>query len=148
MSSNISVVAADSCNRDELRDLYASVGWGAYTRDIAGLHTAVANSSYVVTARDDGALVGLARCLSDDTSICYLQDILVRPEYQHQGNGTRLVAACLARYKHVRSKVLLTDDEDAQHSFYRSMGFVDTRDVETANLHTFVRMRGITPQDT
>lgn len=49
--------------------LYDSVGWSAYTREPAVLTRAIQGSSFVVTARDpDGALVGLARAISDDAT--------------------------------------------------------------------------------
>jgi GNAT superfamily N-acetyltransferase len=128
---------------DEILDLYDSVGWAAYTSDPAALTRAIANSTYVVEARTlHGALVGLARGMSDDTSIFYLQDILVRPEWQRRGVGRALVEDCLDRFSHVRQKVLLTDDLPAQHRFYEAMGYRDTRTDDVAP-HTFVRIEGV-----
>lgn len=133
-------------DEEDLRLLYASVGWEAYTTDPAALARAIANSSYVVVARVNGQLIGLARGLSDDVSIFYLQDILVRPDWQHQGIGKQLLASCLQRFAHVRQKVLLTDDLPAQHRFYESMGYSDTGQIASANLHAFVRMEGLDPE--
>ena len=129
------IAAVASVGEDELLDLYSSVGWGAYTRDPVAL--------YVVTAVAGDQLVGLARGISDDVSIFYLQDILVRPEWQHRGLGTALLTKCLHRYGHVRQKVLLTDDQASQHRFYASMGFADTRSIEAVRLHTFVQIEGV-----
>lgn len=137
------IAAVASVGEDELLDLYSSVGWGAYTRDPVALTNAIANSSYVVTAVAGDQLVGLARGISDDVSIFYLQDILVRPEWQHRGLGTALLTKCLHRYGHVRQKVLLTDDQASQHRFYASMGFADTRSIEAVRLHTFVQIEGV-----
>jgi ribosomal protein S18 acetylase RimI-like enzyme len=67
--------------------------------------------SRVVAARDGGVLVGLARVVSHGVSICYLQDVLVRREFQHRGIGRALVRAVLEPSRSVRQKVLLTDDE-------------------------------------
>lgn len=76
-----------------LLELCAAVGWAAYTREerSGDLAKAIANSSYVVSAWDEEVLVGLARVLSDDVSIFYLQDILVHPNYQRRGIGARLI---------------------------------------------------------
>ena len=128
----------------DLLDLYESVGWKAYTRDPEGLATAVANSTYIVEARAKGELIGLARGLSDDVSIFYLQDILVRPEWQRRGVGKSLMLNCLERFSHVRSKVLLTDDLPSQHRFYEAMGYKDTRNISDENLHTFVWIEELT----
>jgi GNAT superfamily N-acetyltransferase len=144
MGSDAEVVidVATAVGADELYDLYSSVEWVAYTRDRAALGEAIANSTYVVTARSGSELVGLARGMSDDVSIFYLQDILVRPDWQHRGVGRLLLQNCLDRFAHVRQKVLLTDNMDAQHRFYRSMGFTDSHDLG-ADLHTFVQIEGI-----
>lgn len=128
---------------DALLALYDSVGWAAYTRDPAGLQTALQNSTYVVTAWREGQLIGLARALSDDVSIVYIQDILVRPEFQRGGVGRALLAHLLERFAHVRSAVLLTDDDEAQLGFYVSLGFKNTRELVKDPLNAFVRMSGL-----
>jgi GNAT superfamily N-acetyltransferase len=122
---------------EELVELYAAVGWTAYQPEL--LRQGVAGSSYVVTARLDGRLVGLARAISDDATICYLQDVLVHPDAQRRGIGRALVRAMLDRYRAVRQKVLLTDDEPAQRAFYESLGYAEIRDFGPGTLRSFVR---------
>ena len=116
-------------SRDELLALYGANGWGAYTVDPDGLHRGVTNSTFVVAAREDGQLVGLARVISDDHTIMYLQDILVLPSYQRTGIGRRLLERCLDRFSHCRQRVLLTDDDERQIRFYEALGFVQSTDV-------------------
>ncbi len=128
----------------DLVSLYEAVGWLIYAADPDALARAVDRSTYVTTARDgDGELIGLARCLSDDVSIMYLQDVLVHPDHQRSRIGTVLVGACLHRFEHVRRKVLLTDDEAGQHEFYRSLGFTDLSDLAPIVLHTFIQQPGL-----
>jgi GNAT superfamily N-acetyltransferase len=124
---------------DELVALYDAVGWSAYTKAPGLLRTAMAGSSYVVTARRGGRLVGLARAISDDATICYLQDVLVMPTEQRGGVGRALVQAVLDRYRAVRQKVLLTDDEPRQRAFYEALGYSEARDYGDGTLRTFVR---------
>lgn len=73
----------------------------------------------------DGELVGLARAVSDDATICYLQDILVRPSFQGAGVGRALLEHVTARYAHVRQTVLVTDNDPEQRGFYEAMGFTE-----------------------
>lgn len=141
MSDSIQIQPSAAITKEELATLYTSVGWSAYTADLDSLATAVANSTHVVAARSGEDLIGLARGLSDDSSIFYLQDILVRPEWQHQGVGRALLASCLERFRHVRHKVLLTDDQPAQHRFYEAMGYRNVRETDT--LHAFVRIEDL-----
>ena len=128
----------------ELVELYDSVGWMLYVADPDALARAVDRSTYVVTARDDGELVGLARVMSDDVSIMYLQDILVRPSHHRQGIGTVLATRCLERFEHVRQKVLLTDDEPGQAAFYSSLGYRNLDDLSPTGLNAFVQFDGLT----
>lgn len=130
----------DLPTRAELVSLYASVGWSSYTRDPEALEKAVCNSSFVVCARSDtGELLGLARAVSDHVSICYVQDILVRPDVHRQGVGRSLMQAVLTRYAHVMQQVLITDDEPAQQAFYRSLGLHNTRDLTRNVTNCFYR---------
>lgn len=124
---------------DELLPLYEAVGWTSYTRAPELLATAVAGSSYVVVARRGGRLVGIARAVSDGATICYVQDVLVLPDQQRTGIGRGLVEAVLDRYRTVRQKVLLTDDEPRQRAFYESLGFAEVRDYSQGTLRAFVR---------
>ena len=129
---------------DQLVDLYNSVGWLAYTSDEQKpkLQEAISNSTYVVTAWVDEMLVGLARCISDDVSICYLQDILIHPDFQRHGIGRKLLLNCLERFEHVRMKVLITDDEERQKLFYESLGYKNTKELKKMPLNTYVQFAG------
>lgn len=111
--------------KGDLIGLYTSVGWSNYTRNPDLLHRAVENSLWKLSVWDGRELVGLARAVGDDASIAYIQDILVRPDRQRNGIGTRLAAAALERFAHVPQIVLITDDEPKTASFYRSVGMSD-----------------------
>ena len=120
--------------------LYASVGWTSYTADPSALQLALRNSSFVVCACSvSDELLGLARAVSDDVSICYVQDILVHPSVHRQGVGRALMQAVLTRYAHVMQQVLITDDGEAQQAFYRSLGLHNTRDLTRNVTNCFYR---------
>ncbi len=128
---------------EELVELYSSVGWDAYTDDPEGLTRAVCSSTYIVTARKDSALIGLARVISDEVSIAYLQDVLVDSGFQGSGVGRALMEACMERFAHVRAFVLMTDDSSRQLRFYEKMGLSNTRTLTRVQLNTFVRFKGV-----
>jgi ribosomal protein S18 acetylase RimI-like enzyme len=142
MTEAIELKVGSEIAEEALLALYNSVNWTVYTNEANRdkLGTAVRNSTYVVSAWKDEELVGLARVLSDDVSIFYLQDILVRPEYQGMGIGRKLLGNCLERFDHVRAKVLMTDNEERQLKFYKSMGFENTREITRFTLNVFVKM--------
>ena len=71
--------------------LYEAVGWTNYTQNPTMLKEAYKNSLHILTAlNEEGKLLGVLRAVGDGASILFIQDILVTPEYQHQGIGTKL----------------------------------------------------------
>ncbi len=102
--------------------LYASVGWTAYTDDPGALKKGFENSLLILGAYEKGKLLGLIRVVGDGHTIVLIQDILVFPEYQRQGIGSKLLQAVLEEYAHVRQVQLATDNTPKTVAFYRSMG--------------------------
>ena len=125
-------------------DLYDSVGWSNYTDDKKSLLEAFQNSTFIACAVDEEErLLGVVRSISDDVSIHYLQDILVNPNFHRNGIGRALFDSALERFKHVRTHMLLTDDEEKQLKFYESLGYKNTKDLKDIPLNTFVKMNGL-----
>ena len=104
--------------------LYEAVGWTNYTQKPEMLEEAYKNSLHILGAfNDEGKLVGVLRAVGDGASILFIQDILVYPEYQHQGIGTKLLQLTLEKYKNVYQIQLTTDDSPKTVSFYESNKF-------------------------
>mgnify|MGYP001737934855 FL=1 len=109
---------------EEVIPLYEAVGWTNYTQKPEMLEVAYKNSLHIVGAFNaEGKLVGILRAVGDGASILFIQDILVYPEYQHQGIGTKLLQMTLEKYKNVYQIQLATDDSTKTVSFYESNGF-------------------------
>ena len=109
---------------EEVLPLYEAVGWTNYTTKPEMLKAAFENSLHVLAAfTEEGILVGVLRAVGDGASILFIQDILVTPEYQHQGIGTKLLQQILEKYKNVYQIQLATDDSTKTVSFYESNGF-------------------------
>ena len=108
---------------DEIRALYAAVGWTAYTEDLPALERGFQNSLLVLAAYEDDVLIGLIRVLGDGATVVVVQDLLVAPQKQRQGVGTALLKAVLDRYSDVRQLLLATDNTPKTVAFYKSLGF-------------------------
>lgn len=125
---------------EQILSLYDSVGWSAYTDDPEVLIQALANSTFAVYAYDQQQqLAGLIRVISDNATICYVQDILVRPSAQRSGIGRALFDAVLQKFQHVRQLVLITDDMPQQRAFYESMGLTEGAEFEHGVIRVFAR---------
>ena len=119
----------DHFQLDEIVNLYESVGWTSYLERVDTLREAYANSLCVLGAYDSENLVGILRAVGDGKTIVFIQDILVLPEYQRQGIGSKLLQAVMERYQDVYQMELLTDDTEKTKAFYRSAGFTASDDL-------------------
>lgn len=109
---------------DEILNLYNSVGWCSYTNHPKMLEHAFEHSLKILCAHDGNKLVGLVRAVGDGYSVLFIQDILVLPEYQRKGIGTRLLKSMLDLYPEVYQTQLATDKTEKTVEFYKSCGFL------------------------
>lgn len=121
--------------------LYDSVGWVAYTQNPVELKTAFENSSYVLIGIENNEVVAILRSLSDNVSIHHLQDVLVNPAHQGKGIGRQMLKMALDHYAHVRTHLLLTDDEEKQHKFYKSLGYKNVKEFTSPVLNSFIKFK-------
>ncbi len=66
--------------------------------------------------------MGLIRVVGDGHTVILIQDILVCPQYQRQGIGTKLIQAVLKKYAHMRQIQLATDNTEKTKAFYCRAG--------------------------
>ena len=117
--------------------MYRSVGWTNYLKRVDILQQAYADSLCVLGAYDSDQLVGVIRTVGDGQTIVFVQDIVVLPEYQRKGIGTKLLKAVMDKYKDVYQMELLTDNTDKTKAFYRSVGFIASDEIDCV---AFIRM--------
>lgn len=75
---------------EEVSALFEAVGWGK--RGPKELESAFGKSSYVRTAYIGDKLIGCGRTVDDGRYYAMIVDLIVDPEYQGKGVGTRLLA--------------------------------------------------------
>ena len=85
------------------------------------LHRALLASHSLVTAWDGARLIGLGNAISDGCLVVYYPHLLVLPEYQGRGIGTRLMQMLMARYDGFHQHMLVADGRATE--FYRKCGF-------------------------
>ena len=74
---------------NEYLELRKSLEWETYSEtDIAkSLH----NSLYTVSIYDNNFIIGAGRIVGDNKICFYIQDVMVRPEYQNMGFGNQIM---------------------------------------------------------
>lgn len=75
----------------QLASIFTSSGIHRPTTDSPRLQQMLDQADCLWTAWDDQRLVGVARALTDFSYACYLSDLAVAQDYQHQGIGRELV---------------------------------------------------------
>ncbi|MEB7824741.1 GNAT family N-acetyltransferase [Staphylococcus chromogenes] len=102
-----------------LAHVYHSVGWRRHTpENIALIYH---RSTHIVLAYDDHQIIGCGRALSDGVFNAAIYDIVVRPSYQNQGIGQRLVHQLVEAFGPLSCIHLISTL--GNESFYKHCGF-------------------------
>ena len=100
--------------------LYRANDWSSANKPDL-LHKALLASHSLVTAWDGQKLVGLGNAITDGYLVIYYPHMLVLPDYQGRGIGTRLMQMLMARYEGFHQHMLVADGRAI--AFYRKFGF-------------------------
>jgi predicted N-acetyltransferase YhbS len=108
---------------DDVLEVYRSSGLGERrpVEDRARMADMVRNANLVLVARDArGALIGIARSISDFSYVTYLSDIAVVRDHQRSGVGRALMDA--TRKEAPTAKIVLLS-APAATDYYPHIGF-------------------------
>ncbi|WP_199850385.1 GNAT family N-acetyltransferase [Streptomyces sp. CMB-StM0423] len=115
--------AGASLDLDEVLAVYRDSGLGERrpVDDRERMATMVREANLVVVARDEGgALIGLARSVSDFAYVTYLSDIAVVRAHQRAGVGRALIDATMAEAPAAKLVLL---SAPAARDYYPHIGF-------------------------
>lgn len=119
-------------NVEEFNLLYDDVGWGAYDDNIT--QKALDNTFYSVSAYDGNKIVGYGRIIGDTICFLYIQDIMVKPEYQGNKIGTMIMNKLLEKINEIKQenpdlRVYLGSSKNKEE-FYEKFGFIKRIDAD------------------
>lgn len=102
-----------------------SAGW--FLPENSQAEQSLNNSMYIITARDNNKIVGMARLVGDGAYFTLLVDVIVLPEYQGRKIGSTMVENILTYVKNKRKKgqyisVQLCSAK-GKEGFYEKFGF-------------------------
>ena len=106
---------------EQIIALYDSACLPRPTSDKERIKKMFDNSNLIITAWDDTELVGVARSITDWCWSCYLADLAVKPEYQKEGIGKKLIELTKEKVG-AQSMVLLLSVPTAL-AYYPKVGF-------------------------
>ena len=107
-------------------DIRASVHWKVLRKEQA--EKALNNSLYTVMAVENGKTIGMGRIVGDGAVICYIQDFVVRPEYQGTSIGRKVMERLIAHVEELRmdqsEMMLCLMCAKGRERFYEKFGFI------------------------
>jgi predicted N-acetyltransferase YhbS len=104
----------------QIIDVYNSSGINRPITDKERIEKMYGNSNLILTAWDNGKLVGISRSLTDFCYCCYLSDLAVRKEYQRNGIGKKLIY--LTKEKIGQQTTLILLSAPAAMDYYPKVG--------------------------
>ena len=118
---NIEVKIGFVPEKEDLFELYTANEWSS-AKKLDQLYLAMQNSDSLVVAYHNNQLIGLANAISDGHLVVYFPHMLIHPEYQRRGIGSRLMHVLLEKYNDFHQKTIVADDKAIE--FYKSKGFI------------------------
>lgn len=123
MADGITVIKRQA-TLEEFLDMRRSVGWKIPKTQavLKGLE----NSFFSVCAEKDGLIVGYGRVTGDGWLSVYIQDIMVKPEFQRSGVGLSVVSAIIEHLNENCPEGMLIGLMAAKgkEKFYEKFGFI------------------------
>ena len=106
----------------QLQELFNITAFWAKERSIEDLAIAIANSEPVISVWNQQKLIGFTRATSDGIYRATIWDVVIHPQYQGQGLGSKLIKTVLShpRMQRVERVYLMTTH---QQEFYKKIGF-------------------------
>lgn len=118
---NGEIVRNGKVEPQEIEDLRETVGWDRS----AGTYGSILprHYAYYIVRAEDSQLIGYLSVLSDGISDAFLLDLMVHPQHQGRGIGTRLVKRAIQDIRQAGIRCAqVTFDEHLEH-FYARCGF-------------------------
>ena len=123
MSGNLTYAVNEAVSVEEFIEVLraSTLGERRPVDDRACLEEMLKHANLVVTARDEGRLIGIARSLTDFAYVAYMSDLAVDQAYQHQGVGRKLIRLTRDQMGPQSKIVLLA--APAAEGYYPRLGF-------------------------
>ncbi|WP_160684038.1 GNAT family N-acetyltransferase [Clostridium sp. C2-6-12] len=108
---------------EHLHKLFIAVGWSDGTETpfmLENFNMPFINSTVVISAWENGCLVGCVRVLSDKIFRSVIYYLAVLPEFQNKGIGKELIKRCI---EHFPDSEWLVGTLEKTASYYEKIGF-------------------------
>ena len=105
---------------EEIAELRKSVGWNGM---MECYQASLKNSYFYLCCFDNEKLVSFLDVMSNGVTDAYIQDVIVDPEYQNQGIGTRLMELAINKLREDNIYAISVLFQERLLGFYKRFGF-------------------------
>jgi len=108
----------------EYWNLFQTTGWNQeYNFSIQDLANAIQNSWYSMSIYDSDKLIGFGRVIADGVHHALIVDLIIHPDYQNKGLGSRLLDMLVSKCKKNKIRDIQLFSAKDKYSFYEKFGF-------------------------
>jgi ribosomal protein S18 acetylase RimI-like enzyme len=104
-------------NLDEIKDVYASVGWIKHTNEI--IRQVFEASNVVVLVKVNGRIIGIGRGMTDGVFNAAIYDVVVHRDFQRQGIAKIIMEFLLDKLSNISCVHLISTT--GNEGFYRKL---------------------------
>jgi len=105
-------------------DLFQTTRWNEeYNFSIQELTIAIQNSWYSISLYDLNKLIGFGRVIADGVHHALIVDLIIHPDYQNMGLGSRLLDRLICRCKDNQIRDIQLFAAKDKYAFYEKFGF-------------------------
>lgn len=108
-----------NANIDEMKEVYASVGWTKHTNEIIRQVFEASNVIALVTV--NGRIIGIGRGMTDGVFNAAIYDVVVHRDFQRQGIAMKIMEFLLKTLSNVSCVHLISTT--GNEGFYQKTGF-------------------------
>lgn len=116
----IQISETKDINIEDILNLYKANQWSSADKPTQ-LYNGLLNSDTLITAWEEGKLVGLGNAISDGYLVVYYPHLLIHPEYQGKGIGKMIFDKMQEKYQDFHTQMLTADGKAID--FYTKNGF-------------------------
>lgn len=114
-----------SASAEEFIEMRQSVGCSHPDKKVVS--TGLKHSIFSVCAEKDNKIIGYGRIVGDGAFTLYIQDILVKPEYQRLGIGIKIMNEIMSYIieEYPQGTMVYLMATKGKENFYKKFGFIE-----------------------
>jgi ribosomal protein S18 acetylase RimI-like enzyme len=108
-----------NANLNEIKEVYASVGWMKHTNEI--IRQVFEASNVVALVKVNGRIIGIGRGMTDGVFNAAIYDVVVHRDFQRQGIAKKIMEFILDKLSNISCVHLISTT--GNEGFYRKLRF-------------------------